>query len=379
VLITNAEERSMLAVCRSLHAGGYDVTAASSTALAPAKWSRSCARRLRVADPREDAAMFVEDLRRELTRYAYATLICGSDSALLTVSRARAHLRAFTELGLPPEPVVELALNRESIARAAEQAGLISTSSIRCADTEQALTAADELGFPVVLKSPDAAGASDRAARAFPKSRVVATAADLVEAAPAFHDGLLVQRWVRGDLVSVGGVITDGRLLGLAVARYRRMWPPDGGSVSFGETIAPPSGLEDSVWRLLRTIGWEGIFELELIQARSGGFAPIDLNPRPYGSMAVATSAGAPLAAIWCDWLTGRDPQPACARPGGRYRWEDGDLRHLTWQLRRGRYRAATAVLRLQRDVTHAHFEIFDPLPLPIRGLHLAGKALRRS
>ncbi len=365
----------MLAACRSLQRAGYETTVTSSTALAAAKWSRSCSRRLYVANSRKDADMFVEDLRRELSRRSYATLICGSDSTLLAVSQARDALQPLTELGLPPQAVVARALSRESLAQTAEQAGLASTLSIRCVGLEQALGAAGELGFPVVLKSPEAASADGRAASGSPKSRIVTTDADLAKAAPAFRDGLLVQRWVPGNLISVGGVIADGRILAAAVARYERMWPPEGGSIAFGETITPPPGLEDSVQRLLAAIGWEGIFELELIQTRSGGFAPIDFNPRPYGSMTMATSAGAPLAAIWCDWLLGRDPQPAYARAGCRYRWEDGDLRHMIWQLRRGHVGSALRPLRPHRGVVHAHFQKSDPMPLLARWLYL-GKRL---
>jgi predicted ATP-grasp superfamily ATP-dependent carboligase len=378
VLITNAEERSMLATCRCLHAAGYEVTAASSTALAAAKWSRSCSRRLHVVDPRKDAHTFVEDLRRELSRRSYATLIAGTDSALLAVSQGREHLRELTELGLPSAPIVERALRRESLAEVAEQAGLVAPVSIRCVGVEQALAAARRLGFPVVLKATEAASAHDRVVASAPKAQIIATEADLVRRAHAFPEGLLIQRWAGDDLISFGGVIGGGRLLGVAVSRYERMWPPDSGSVTFGETIPPPARLGDMVERLLIAIGWEGIFELELIQSAPGELVPIDLNPRPYGSMALASAAGAPLAAIWCDWLLGRDPQPAYAHAGCRYRWEDGDLRHAIWQLRRGHVGSALRPLRPQRGVTHAHFQRSDPLPLPARWLYL-GKRLARQ
>jgi predicted ATP-grasp superfamily ATP-dependent carboligase len=371
VLITNAEERSMLAACRSLCRAGYDVTAASFTAFAPAQWSRSCTRRLCIADAREDANRFVEQLRLELTRHAYAALIVGSDSSLLAVSRGREHLRELTQLGMPSASIVERALSRESLAEAAEQAGLVPAVSIRCASVKQALAAARQLGYPVVLKSTDAATVRERAVSNAPKGQVVSTEADLEETVPAFGEGVLVQRWAGDDLISFGGVIGGGHLLGVAVSRYRRTWPPDGGSVTFAEIIPPPAQLEEKVELLLAAIGWEGIFELELIQSRPGEFVAIDLNPRPYGSMALASTAGAPLAAIWCDWLLGRRPEPAHAHPGRSYRWEDGDLRHLAWQLRRRHYKAAMAPLRPHRDVAHAHITLTDPLPLLARGLYL--------
>ena len=129
----------MLAACRSLHEGGYDVTAVSGTRLAASQWSRSCARRLRVTDARENAQSFVEELRQELTRRSYATLLAGSDRALCALSRGRARLCELTELGLPAASVVEQALSRECLTGAAAIAGLVPATSIRCEDLEQAL------------------------------------------------------------------------------------------------------------------------------------------------------------------------------------------------------------------------------------------------
>lgn len=365
----------MLATCRSLQRAGYDVTAASFSAFAPAQWSRSCKRRLRVTDAREGADQFVQELQQELARCKYAALIAGSDSALLAVSGAREHLQELVELGLPSRSVVERALSREGLAEAAEEAGFTPAASVRCAGVDQALAATRRLGFPVVLKAAEAARMRGRACVRPPKARTVFTEAELVLQAPGFDDDLLVQQWVGGDVVSFGGVSGDGRLLAVAVSRYRRMWPPDGGSVTFGETIVPPEGLEEMVERLLAIVGWEGIFELELLDSGASGYVPVDLNPRPYGSMALATAAGAPLATIWCDWLLRRSAQPARANPHHYYRWGDGDLRHLAWQLRRGHYRLAMDVLLPHRHVTNAHFELTDPLPLLARGLYLVKRA----
>jgi predicted ATP-grasp superfamily ATP-dependent carboligase len=375
VLITNAEERSMLAAARSLHQAGYDVTAASCTRCAAAQWSRSCTRRLHVADAREDAGRFVEQLREELTSRSYATVLAGSDSSLLALSLEREHLSGLTDLGLPPHSVVERALNRESLAEAAKQAGFLPPVSIRCGGIGEALAAARRLGFPVVLKSTDAASVRGRAISRVPKGHIASSEGELAEVAPVFGDCLLVQRWAGNDLISFGGVMAGGSLLGVAVSRYRRMWPPPSGSVSFAETIPPPAHLELMVQRLVAAIGWEGIFELEVIRSERGEFVPIDLNPRPYGSLALATAAGAPLARIWCDWLLGRRPERVRTRAGCRYRWEVGDLRHLAWQLRRGRWMAARAPLRPHRNVTHADFQLTDPLPLAVSCLYL-GKRL---
>jgi predicted ATP-grasp superfamily ATP-dependent carboligase len=328
-------------------------------------------------------------LRRELQSNRYETLIAGSDSALLAISRGRAQLEDLTRLGLPPHPVVQASLNRECLAEAATQVGFTPAISIRCSSRHEVFAAAQRLGFPIVLKSTDAAIAEgSQFVQAVPKGRVVHNFKELDEALSSFTGDLLVQSYLRGMLLSFGGVIADGQLLGLAVSRYRRTLPPTGGSLTYGETVFPPAVLEDLVERLLISLEWEGLFELELIQkdadessGEAGAFVPIDLNPRPYGSMALARAAGAPLASIWCDWLLGRSPlnasRPIRAVAGHRYRWEDGDLRHLWWQLRRGHLRASTAPLRPHRHVTHAHFARADPMPLLARGLFLGMRTIR--
>jgi predicted ATP-grasp superfamily ATP-dependent carboligase len=385
VLLTNAEERSVLAACRSLQRDGYDVGGASFTSLAPAQWSRACRRRVRVADARRDAAGFVEGLRSELASRPYAALIPGSDSALLAISRERERLSGLTTLGLPAHQIVERVLSRTHMTEAARAAGLTCVPTIPCAGVDEALAACRELSYPVAVKSADAALARAGAVSGAPKGRLVRSEAELRRQAPDFGADLLLQPVVPGEPVSFAGVIAGGQLLAVVVARYLRMWPPSGGSVAFAETIAAPPRLEEQVRRLLAGLGWEGIFELELIDTGAtsrSGYVPIDLNPRPYGSMALASAAGAPLAAIWCDWLLGGEARAAAddrlvrARPGVRYRWEDGDLRHLAWQLRHGRLRASLRPLRPRRGTVHAHFQFKDPLPLLARIAYLSKRAL---
>ena len=208
--------------------------------------------------------------------------------------------------------------------------------------------------------------------------RILRDEAALAEALPGFPLPATVQRFEEGAApVSVGGVIASGRLLGSAVSRYRRLWPPEAGSVAFSETIAPPPGLLDRTEAVVGSLGWEGIFELELL-ATNDGFSVLDLNPRPYGSLALAVKAGANLPAIWCDWLLGREPVPVIAEPGARYRWEDADVGHFFWQLRRHHWRAAGRVLVPHRRVTHALFRLSDPAPLAARAALIAKRRLGR-
>ncbi|HEY2258675.1 MAG TPA: hypothetical protein VGH45_03140 [Solirubrobacteraceae bacterium] len=382
VLITDASERSMLAASRGLGAAGYEVSAAAFAPLAAGHWSRSCSGRLRVTDPRVDACGFVADLRRYLDRQPCDALVAGSDFSLLAVSRERDALDGVTLLGLPSHQVVQRSFDREVLAAAADAAGLSPAAAVRCDDVEAAVSAAEEFGFPVLLKSICTVENRGAAVAAGPDTRRVADQLQLRSVAGLYGKSWLVQRVQSGRMLSVGGVIAGGQLRGIAVSAYARTWPPRAGNVAFSVTVKPPPALEEAVTALLRHVGWEGIFELELIESDRGTLTPIDLNPRPYGSMALAVASGANLPGIWCDWLLGRNGEPARrspgrTRPGRHYRWEEADLRNLVWQLRRRHYRAAAQVLRPWRQVVHAYFRASDPLPLLTRVLSLITGRIR--
>jgi predicted ATP-grasp superfamily ATP-dependent carboligase len=192
-----------------------------------------------------------------------------------------------------------------------------------------------------------------------------------------FGDPSRLQRCEQGPIYSCSGVFAGGELLAFATSRYQRTYPPDGGPVAFSETVDPPAGLRSKVEALLNGLGWEGVFEVELVHRGGQLFSTIDFNPRVFGSLWLVINAGAPLPVIWCDWLLGRHSSPAVtARAGMRYRWEDADARHLLWQLRRGRLRAAAAVMRPRRRVVHAYFWRRDPGPLLARLLYMALQGL---
>ena len=377
VLLTDAQDRSSLAACRSLHGAGYTVDAVASRRPAAAHWSRSCGRRLVASDPREDEARFVEELTDTARTATYQLLVTGSDASLLAVSRHRERFEGLIELGLPPAEVVERCVSKRALADAAVEAGLSAPETEVCADQAEARAAARRVGYPVVLKPPSTVravngGSVQRA------SIVVRDEAALEALWPEYGAHSLVQRCLDGDVVSFSGVAADGRLLAYGVSRYGRTWPPEGGAVSFAETIPPPAGLQRRVENLIGVLGWQGVFEVELVQ-RGTRFAAIDFNPRLFGSLELITRAGAPLSTAWCDWVLGFEAVASEAQAGYRYRWEDAEARNLWRRLRKGQLRSALSMLRPRRRMTRSFFSPADPAPLLARLLLLLTHLFRRS
>jgi predicted ATP-grasp superfamily ATP-dependent carboligase len=379
VVVTDAEERAALGACRGLTSAGYEVCAVSRLSPAATHWSRACVERIRLPDPRESVHAFVDGLSELLRRGQYDALIPGSDASLLAVSEQRDELEPHTRLGLPSCEVVRRSVDKLALLEAASAVGLASPASRSCVDLEGADAAATELGFPVVLKpvqsfAPMNGGLQQRSVS------IVADREELAAAVPEFASPFIVQQFEHAQFLSCTGVFADGRLLALTTSRVPRLWPPIAGMHAYSETVTPPDGLPERVRELLGSLEWQGIFQLQLL-VLADRLAVIDLNPRVFASILLDADAGANLAAVWVDWLLGRDPAPVTARPAMRYRWEEGELCHFAWQLRRRRIRAAARVLLPHRRVTHAWFRASDPGPLFARGLNLVvgRRAYRRA
>jgi len=378
VVVTDAEERASLAACRGLTSAGYRVCAVAGHRPAATHWSRSCAERILLPDPRASPRTFVDRLAELLRSGRYAALIPGSEASLLAVSEHRGRLECSTRLGLPSREAVRKSVDKLSLLDAAASAGLSSPPSRSCTDLETAAEAASELGYPVLLKPAQSFVPVNGGFRQ-QGVVVVADRAALTRAVPSFPSPFLVQRFERARFLSCTGVVADGRLLALTTSRVFRLWPPLAGMHTFSETIRASRELTSRARALLTELEWQGIFQLQLLELGDGRLSVIDLNPRLFASIALDEHAGANVAAIWCDWLLGRDPAPVVARPNRRYRWEEGELCHFAWQLRHRRLRAAASVLLPHRRVTHSWFRVTDPGPLVARGLSLMLRSGRRS
>jgi predicted ATP-grasp superfamily ATP-dependent carboligase len=360
-----------------MHRAGYTVDALATRRPAAVHWSRFCDRRLVACDPREDQSRFVADLENIVRGSRYRLLVTGSDASLLAISRHRDRFAPFVELGLPPKDVVERCVSKQALVRAAAEVGLDSPETAICADEGEARAAARRLGYPVVLKPPSSVfGRNGRVTQR--GSALITDEASLVAVWPEYGESALIQRCMRGPVLSFSGVAAEGRLLAYGVSRYTRTWPPEGGSVSFAETIPPPPSLRQKAQDLTAALGWQGVFELEVMQREHSGFAAIDFNPRLFGSLELITKAGAPLTAAWCGWVLGRSTLEGEARPGYHYRWEDAELRNLWRRLRSRQIRPALSVLRPQRRVARSFFRVTDPAPLIARLLLLVNHRLRR-
>ena len=212
VLITDAQERSVLAACRSLGRHGYVVDATASERPAVTHWSRFCAKRLWTVDPKAHPAEFVAELSRIVGGEDYDVLIPGTDASLLAISRGREQVEPHVKLGLPAPEIVERSLSKVALLELAAQAGIPAPETAVCTEPDAVLEAARRFGYPVMLKSGDVVFERDGELRRL-GSAVVHDEPSLRRLLREYGDSWLVQRVEPGALLSFAGVMAAGGCL----------------------------------------------------------------------------------------------------------------------------------------------------------------------
>jgi predicted ATP-grasp superfamily ATP-dependent carboligase len=332
VLVTDhvdGRSRSAVATVRAVAAAGYRAAVTVSGGRSAAAASRFCSATVTV--PRPGEAGYAAAVREELAARDYAVVLPASDAALVALGRPGAAL-----------------VDKSVLPARAAAAGFRMPETIEFPDAAALAGAAADLPYPVVVKPAVKASAASVARRVDHAAALLAVAAQL--------DGpVVVQPFHDGDIRAVCGVIHDGALLACVHQSYLRIWPPDCGVACAAVTVAPDTAVESGLPALLA--GHDGVFQLQLVDGLL-----IDVNPRVYGSLPLAVAAGANLPGIAAAAAQGRSGGIVRGREGVRYRWLEGDLRHVARSVRAGRLGELPA-LRPRRGTAHSVESVRDPGP----------------
>lgn len=325
------QARSALATIRALAAAGYQPELAVSAAASLAAWSRSCARVIRIP-PVEDSG-FRETIEAELSGREFVTTLATSDAALLALGADVGHL-----------------VHQGALTESSARVGLETPPGEVFTSHEELIAQADRLDYPIVVKS---------VLSGLPVQRV--NDGGRLRSLEHRPGPQLVQPFLRGELKSIAGVVWKGRLAAVVNQSYLRTWPVDCGGACAAVTIGPQPDEEERLIALLE--GFEGVFRAQF----ANGYL-LDLNPRVYGSLPLATRSGVNLPGLYCDLLNGMEPPSAQVRGrlGVVYQWLEGDLRHAFSEVARGGIKLGEAIGAVvpRRGMAHGPESLADPRPI---------------
>lgn len=360
---------------RALRAAGYAPWLAIHEPGTYAARSRAIVGTVSVPDPALDSEAFLQKLAAAVERLSVVAVLPSMETHLLALTGREADFPGVA-FGAPSPESVELVTNKDILPELTKTAGLQTPPTTRI--TRGNSESVGMFGFPTVVK-PRRSRIRNMDGTVSAYSARYAVSAEQAEKALENLPGGegLVQPYIPGALVGVSGVSWEGELVCALHQVSVRIWPVPMGDHSYAETVPLDAELEKGVSRLLQETGWSGLFQMEFIRTTCGEYYLIDLNPRIYGSIALAVAAGLNLPGIWVDLLLGQRPEVGSYLVGARFRHEEKDVRALAQMLVDGEQRGALRGLVPRRGTTHAVFSLRDPMPLLTSGAKLA-KRLKR-
>ncbi|NUR57487.1 MAG: hypothetical protein HOV87_02065 [Catenulispora sp.] len=317
VLIGFADAFAAVESAWSLADAGYEVVAFSRRGTKPALAASRRVRIVPVTAPEQDAAACVGEVAEAAERLGAAAVLPLDDLAVWVCDRTGHRVAGARG------PAAEFAL-----------------------DKRLQVAAAGAAGFPVPERSADGPWIVKAALAVVeqdnklirPGGRVAATAADVEQATAELAGPVLVQRLLTGGAgEGVFGFATAEGVRAWSGHRRIRMADPRGSASSACRSIEVGDELRARTEKLLAAVGWRGMFMLELLRDAEGTAWFMEINGRPWGSMALALRRGFPYP-VWAvrqalDPAFVPDP-PAAEPPHVTCRHLGRELVHLAAVLR---------------------------------------------
>lgn len=368
-LVTDGETRAALELVRSLGAAGHTVFVAARRRWSLAALSRWCSGEFLYGDVVDSAPLLAQRLE------GFARL-CSADRLIGVTDRTLTALHAEPQLApLLPHP------DADGYAAASDKTRLFEDcrrweipvpDGVVCIGGQLPDRATLERLGPSWAVRPALSWRWDGRRWLHGVVRLVddeQTLQQLVQEDPALRFPFLIQRVIEGDGCGLFVHAERGELRAIFSHRRLREKPPWGGVSTLCRSVAAPRDLRRHAERYLEKTAWSGLAMLEFKRDRQGRAHLLEINARPWGSIALARASGVDFANLWLE------PQKHASQlnytEGVHLRWWWGDVDH--YFLREGERsegrvrRLGRALMRAITDGPQAQacdtFRRDDPLP----------------
>ena len=288
VLVGFAEALAAIESAWSLDEAGFEVVAFARRGTRPPLRRSDAVAMHELTPPELDAAAAEGDLR-ELIATVAPDAVMPLDDITLGLCQQPCREAGVTLIG-PSGRQAEVALDRRLQIDAARAAGLpVPPTAILDGGPVP-----DDLSFPLVVRPVGAIAASAGRLLSAPAASTCADRGELERrlASRGGGEALLVQPRLRGTSEGLCGLMTDAGARAWSGHRRLRMMDPAGSGSSACESTRPNPDFCDQVEGMLETIGWRGLFMVELLRDADGTPWFIGLHGRAWGSMALARAGG---------------------------------------------------------------------------------------
>jgi predicted ATP-grasp superfamily ATP-dependent carboligase len=304
ILVLDGHSAAALAVTRSAGAAGHWVAVAANRGMfAAARLSRFCQISFDYPISTEDADAFVESVLELVRRYAIDLVVPITDWTIGPISTHRDRFNNLCRLALPSHSALEAASDKYRTVQVAQGLG-IEVPKTWLVKSISELGAQDHVSVPVVVKDRysvrwyDGKAVLGSVAYAYSQSELKSKATERLRAA----SDVLIQEFVAGVGIGFSCFVVNGEvLLPFEWQRIREIDPRGSGS-SCRRSILLDEQLVLLSGRLIGNIGFEGIAMVEYKQTKEGRMVLMEINGRPWGSIALPIASGIDYPRYLIDW-----------------------------------------------------------------------------
>ncbi|WP_189419868.1 carboxylate--amine ligase [Cellvibrio zantedeschiae] len=335
VLVLDANQRSALAVTRSLGRSNYVVTTADSTDRALAGVSRYSSQYIQSPNSETNPADYVNWLIKLQSERKFDLVIPVTEitSQLLLMSHQDLH-----GVKLPfasYEKVMKLA-HKGHLVEAANRLGVPAPQS----ELYESAPSVDPSiqTYPLVLKPC--------LSKIYTGTHWIATTVRIASSAEELitilkrdtylqNTSFMLQEFIPGHGAGVFCLFDKGKPLAFFAHHRVREKPPQGGVSVLSRSVEADPLLKDYATRLLSGVNWHGVAMVEFRVSPEGKAYLMEVNTRFWGSLQLAIDSGVDFPALLAQAeLTGQAPTIERYRVGQHLRWFLGDVDSLYLYLK---------------------------------------------
>lgn len=297
VLVFGDDDRSLLAVVRSLGRTGLEVHVAGCPPECHTLRSRYVARTLVLPPYRGDGREFIDAVCSVLSAQHFDLVLPCNDASILPLAAARQEIGALARLYLLDDRTMAIVNNKARSAELARSLGVPPPREICLRRGTDPAAAFDQMQPPVVLKP-----VSSFTLEALSEKHYVRTVFSIDEYREVARvmlrsSDLVIQEYFAGHGVGIEVLASEGQVL--AMFSHERIHEPrTGGGSSYRKSIPVRPELATATAKLCHALSYTGVgmFEYRVNQSQ---FAFLEINGRMWGSLPLAVAAGADFPA----WL----------------------------------------------------------------------------
>ena len=363
VFVTDGYWRKTVAAVRALGRMGLRVTVGESTYLAPALFSRYSCRRVRTPSPVLQPSQYLDFLEYYLNHHPHQVLIPMEEDTLLLLAQNRERFAGITRLPFAAYDNLLFARDKLKVIRKAEALGVPTPTTYEITNIDEAKALGGQLQYPVVVKPRVGSGSAGM--------HYVTETSELVPALERvflFGQLPLVQERLPSEGAGIGASFLldqEQKVRASFIHRRIREYPIEGGPSTLRESIIHEQ-VRDYGARLLQDLHLTGVAMVEFkIDSRDGEAKLLEVNPRFWGSLALAINAGVNFPYLLTLVALELDFPPVVDYKLGHFcRWLlPGDILHFLKNPKRWHLNPSFFQFR-RSNLTYDIIDLNDPLPI---------------